>query len=182
MQYRLHWLLVPLTRSFPPSPVFGYFQYHRAQGDAQAMKISQCISKDLRCILVTVFTILQIQESSVIPRALKNPCKIVPPPHKKPHNPPAVGPFQIQSVKGILKHLPWHCHNSLDRVWIIVTVCTAGRALSAVADQPCSLFPPNTGYTLCKGALRKGLVYLRKTLFLQEIWPFQGVISMYSSE
>lgn len=46
MQYRLHWHVVPLTRSFPPSPVFGNFQYHRAQGDAQAMKISQCISKD----------------------------------------------------------------------------------------------------------------------------------------
>lgn len=61
-------------------------------------------------------------------------------------------------------------------VWITVTVCTA-----AVVEQPYSLFPLNTDYTLCKGMLRKGLVYMRKIPFLQQTWPFQGVVSMYYS-
>lgn len=196
MQYRLYWYLVPLTRSFfqccesltPQYLVISSTtelkEMHRpwelgnAFPNTLKMYSSDCLDSVRKFNFSSGFS-WELSLSFRCKRALapkaawKIRVKLCP-----PHIQNAVTLQQLAHFKSNQSKVVWLnvTLSQIWTVWIIVTVCTA-----AVVEQPYSLFPLNTDYTLCKGTLRKGLVYLRKIPFLQQTWPFQGVVSMYYS-
>lgn len=142
MQYRLYWYLAPLSRSFfqscesltpqylVTSSTTGLREMHRPWELGNAFpKTFKMYSSD--CLWIqsgSLPSLLALAESFHYPsdtRELRHPKGLEKSmsncvsPHKKHHNTPAVGPFQVKS-KAVCSTYCWH---SLDRVWIIVTVC-----------------------------------------------------------